>query len=258
MTLPGSCSSSHLASEALCEGGSNLTLLRVSSVGARVVELSPPFTFLPFFLEMGWKRFFRCIGGRYFDVPKHKENSMNTAETATMRSGRQTIYHPNSKGTGAALQLDMRLNEGDETRYDCFFINMARQKTIATREEGNRKPASFDWENKVAAKLDFSDICELLSVLEGVKDRPGDGKGLYHSTKGTNTLIDLCESDQRPGYSLSISKKNSEGENVFRAQILLTRAESLGLKHIFQTSLFFLTFHHDLNLRNDAAQSTVD
>ena len=171
---------------------------------------------------------------------------MNTSENTTRRFGRQTIYHPNGKGTGAALQLDMRLNHGDETRYDCFFLNMARQKTVAQRGDGDRTHATFDWENKVTVKLDFTDICELLTVLEGIKQRPGDGRGLYHSTGGTNTLIDLCKSEEKSGHSLSISKKDSQGESVFRAQILLTQAESLGLKHIFQTSLFFLTFHHNL------------
>lgn len=173
---------------------------------------------------------------------------MNTVETTTRRFGRQTIYHPNGKGTGAALQLDMRLNNGDEKRYDCFFLNMARQKTVAKRSEGDRAPATFDWENKVAVKLDFADICELLTVFKGRKQRPGDGRGLYHSTGSTNTLIDLCKSEEKSGYSLSISKKNSEGESAFRAQMLLTQAESLGLEHILQTSLFFLTFHHDLSL----------
>lgn len=177
---------------------------------------------------------------------EQQEGSMNTAETTTRRFGRQTIYHPNGKGTGAALQLDMRLNCGDETRYDCFFLNMARQKTVAKQGEGERAHATFDWDNKVTVKLDFTDISELLTVFKGLKQRPGDGRGLYHSAGGTNTLIDLCKSEEKPGYSLSISKKDSEGESIFRARILLTQAESLGLKHILQTSLFFLTFHHNL------------
>ena len=49
------------------------------------------------------------------------------------RTGRLMFYHPNSKGTGTALQLELRLNRGAEDRYDCFFLEMAQQKSTARR-----------------------------------------------------------------------------------------------------------------------------
>lgn len=158
-----------------------------------------------------------------------------------------TFYHPNGKGTGAAAELELRLNRGDETRYDCFFLEMAAQKTQAVLQGDARKPATFDWAAKVTVKLGFLDVCELLLVLEGRAASAGGARnGLYHESGATNTIISLKKNPEGAGFYLGVSRKDKQGGAVWRGSLLLTEAEAVGLRCVLQSGLFFLTFHRSL------------
>lgn len=174
---------------------------------------------------------------------------MSTETTASRdtrglrRQGKVVFYHPNAKGSGCALQLDIRLNTGEERRYDCFFLSMARQKSLASRTAGHEVPASFDWENRLTAKLGFLDVCEILTVLEGRRPSVGNGRGgLFHASGEGNTVIDFRRSDEPAGYSVGLSRKNRSEDPPVRMQILLGEAEAAGLRCILQQGLFFLSF----------------
>jgi hypothetical protein len=173
------------------------------------------------------------------------ETGTETQErTGNRRQGRLTYYHANGKGTGAVMQIDMRLNEGDERRYDCFFLTMARQKSVAAKVDGRDVPASFDWDGRVAVKLGFGDVCELLAVLEGRRDTAGQsGKGLYHASGDGSTIVEFSRQSDREAYGLAVSRKGSDGAQVFRGQMILSDAEAIGLRCVFQQGLFFLSFH---------------
>ncbi len=172
---------------------------------------------------------------------------MSANETATpmpmQRQSRLTFYHPSQKGGGAALRFDLRLNRGGEDRYNCFFLEMANQNGVGGQEGGRRRPASFDWENKVVVKLDFLDVSEFLAVLEGRRPQAGDGQnGMYHSSADASTLISFRKHNEREGYALSLSKKKKDGAQLFKGHILLSEAEATGLRCVFQTALFFFAF----------------
>ena len=164
------------------------------------------------------------------------------------RQGALNLYHPNSKGTGSAIQLELRMNRGDEERYNCFFLEMAQQKTPATGGREARVPATFDWATKATVKLDFLDVCELLSVLEGRAEQAGGQRnGIYHEAGANNTIIALKKSTGESGFYLGLSRKSKQGNQVFKGHILLSEAEALGLRCIFQAGLFFMTFNPSLN-----------
>ena len=153
------------------------------------------------------------------------------------------IYHPNGASTGAAVQLEPRVNRHEADRYNCFFLEMASQKTAASRSGGKPTPASFDWEHKLTVKLDFTDICEMLAVLEGRTERLGGAKsGLFHQNGQASTVISLQKAD-KGGYFLGLSKKNGETGPVVRVNITLSESEAIGLRSVFQAGLFFITFH---------------
>lgn len=174
----------------------------------------------------------------------------NTEEQTTAnkpRDQRLAFYHPNSAGNGAALQLEPRLNRRESDRYNCFFLDMAAQKTGASREGGQRTPATFDWENKLTVKLDFADLCELLLVLEGrVEKAGGQRDGLYHDNGKACTVISLSRNTEKGGYFLGLSRKDKQGGQVVRVHMALSEAEAIGLRCVFQASLFFITFHAHL------------
>ena len=156
---------------------------------------------------------------------------------------RLIFYHANPKGTGTAAQFELRLNRDGEDRYDCFFLEMAHQKTTAVPGDRQKGPATFDWAGKVTVKLDFMDISKFLTVLEGKCEQVGDGKGgIYHETNGANTLISLKRNVENGGFFLAVSKKARDGTQVFKGHILLSDVEALGLSCVFRTALFFMAF----------------
>lgn len=186
------------------------------------------------------------------DAQQATDATMNMAREEakgreTQRRGRLAFYHANSQGTGAAARLELRMNGRGEERYDCVFLEMARQKTLAAANQGQRTPATFDWENKVTVKLDFSDVCEILMILEGRRDRMGGARsGLYHQAAGASTIITLERNEKQTGFFLGISRKTHDGKQVFKGQMLLSDGEALGLRCVLQTSLFFMAFHRNL------------
>jgi hypothetical protein len=147
------------------------------------------------------------------------------------------------------MRLDLRLRETEEDRYDCFFLELAHQRPAdAARPSGG--PAAFDWEHKATVKLGFADVCALLAVLEGAQSAVGDqGNGLYHQTDDVSTLIAFRRTTERPGYFLGLSRKRNGGEHLFKGHILLSEAEGIGLRCLFQTGLFYMTFHANLQPR---------
>jgi hypothetical protein len=92
-------------------------------------------------------------------------------------------------------------------------------------------------------KLDFMDICELLSVLEGRVEKLGGSKsGLFHQNGQASTVISLQKAE-KGGYFLGLSKKSGEAGSVVRVNIVLSESEAIGLRSVFQAGLFFITFH---------------
>jgi len=172
-----------------------------------------------------------------------------TGGTNRAREQKLVIYHPNNAGTGAAVQLEPRFNRRESDRYNCFFLEMAAQKTAPGREEGHRVPATFDWERKLTVKLDFNDICEILAVLEGRAEKVGGARsGLFHDSGQASTVITFQRNTEKGGYLLGLSRKEKADAQAQAARVhmVLSEAEAIGLRCIFQHSLFYLTFHTHL------------
>jgi len=162
------------------------------------------------------------------------------------RDARLAFYHPNSAGAGAAVQVEPRVNRVGTERYNCFFLEMALQKSSSGQREGKKTPATFDWDHKLTVKLGFMDLCEMLLVLEGRSDKIGGVRnGLFHQNGASCTIITLQKAE-KGGYFLGLSKKSSESGPVVKISLLLNEAEALGLRCIFQSGLFFITFHAHL------------
>jgi len=165
---------------------------------------------------------------------------------APSRNGQLTFYHANNKGTGMAARFELKLDPLRGNGGSCFFLEMARQKTAPVRGEKRLVPATFDWQTKVTVKLGFMDLCEFLTVLEGRQEQAGGARnGLYHDTGAANTLISFKKGTEH-GYSMAVSRKDRDGNIVFRGHILLSEAEGIGLKSIFHSGIFHVAFHGSL------------
>lgn len=172
------------------------------------------------------------------------ENGKSDGRREKCYNGKIVFYHPNKKCNGAAARLELRLNRAGEEGYDCFFLEMARQKSLSNGK-GN---ATFDWGEKVTVKLGFLDVCEFLTVLEGrAKSVGGERNSLYHQNGSGNTLIGLSARDDGR-YLLGLSRKTKVNGEQKRLSISLSQVEATGLRHVLQTGLFFISFHSSLRI----------
>ncbi len=168
------------------------------------------------------------------------------------------FYHQNNRGTGVAMRLEPRVNRDDNDRYNCFFIEMAAQKSAARRDGGGIVPATFDWSTKITVKLNFMDIAEMLTVLEGRALRVGgERNGLFHANGAGNTLIAFQRNAEQGTYYFALSCKRGKDEAPQKLGITLSEAEATGLRCLFQTGLFFLTFSSLLRERPLPRSMTV-
>lgn len=165
-------------------------------------------------------------------------------ETPKTYSPRLVFYHPNAKGSGCAVQFDLRPATSD--REGCLFAAFAVQKSVAggARPDAPRQAATFAWGEKITVKLNFSDVCQLLMVLEGRVPSACDGKGLFHDAGETSTVIHLSRvAEPVPGFAFEVSKKRKNSADApQRARILFTEPESLGLARLFASLLLPLAF----------------
>ncbi len=160
-----------------------------------------------------------------------------------IREQKLAFYHPNAAGSGVALQFEPRVNRRESDRYNCFFFEMAAQKTLPERDGDKRVMPTFDWANKLTVKMDFADICEMLMVLEGRQERVGGQKnGIYHDSERANTVITFGKNPEKGGFAFGLSRKDKESGQLTRLNIGLSEAEATGLRAIIQTGLFFITF----------------
>ena len=135
---------------------------------------------------------------------------------------RATICHPNARGTGSAVRFEMHPARGRVP--GCLFVEMARQKSVAS--SGGMAPAfaTFDWANKIVVKMGVNDIAQMVMVFRGMQESIMDGKGLFHRSAKANAVIKFMHQvEPSPGYIFSVSCKQFEGERkdgffVFRPE----------------------------------------
>ena len=155
-----------------------------------------------------------------------------------------SFYHANGKGTGSAARFEAIPATGD--RDGVVFMTLAQQKSVATgsNEQGNRQHATFDWTNRVTVKLNFGDLCQMIPVLKGVSPSIAEGKGLYHDSRATTTIITLAfQTEPCRGHALEVSRRPKAGsEPATRIRILLNAAEAYGLGTVLEQTLGLLAF----------------
>ena len=155
-----------------------------------------------------------------------------------------SFYHANGKGTGSAVRFEAIPATGD--RDGVVFMTLAQQKSVATgsNEQGNRQHATFDWTNRVTVKLNFGDLCQMIPVLKGVSPSIAEGKGLYHDSRATTTIITLAfQTEPCRGHALEVSRRPKAGsEPATRIRILLNAAEAYGLGTVLEQTLGLLAF----------------
>lgn len=172
------------------------------------------------------------------------ENTTQTLKPAERREYRPTLalYHPNGKGTGGAIKMELHPAHDDVD--GSIMMTLANQKSVGSLVGGVRKAATFDWENRITVKLDFSDICKMLQVFRGECESIEDGKGLFHSAPMFTTKIVLRHTvEPRAGYSLEVYR-NCVDKSVpdTSARMFFSSAEAYGIAMSFESSIGIICF----------------
>lgn len=171
-------------------------------------------------------------------------NEMRNANGGAMREYRPNfaIYHPNGKGMGCALR--MNLHPAHDRRDGCIMLELANQRTIGDRRAATPTFPTFDWENRLAVKLGFSDLCKMLQVLRNENETLEEGKGLFHRSARYATRIVLRHlTEPIQGYSFEIYRNSANKSDADRsARIIFTPWEALGIALAIEDSIGVVCF----------------
>ena len=164
-----------------------------------------------------------------------------------------SFYHANPKGTGCAAQL--RLHPAHDYTDGCIMLKIANQMTIGNPMGPNPTYPTFDWENAMTVKLDFSDLCQMLQVFRGECESINGEKGLFHrSPLGMTHIVMRHLVEPVSGYALDIyrsSKKNAGADS--HAGILFKPAEALGVCEAITGALSVVAFGIPMLVPHDTA-----
>ena len=145
-----------------------------------------------------------------------------------------TMYHPNGKGTGSALRLELHPAHGQTD--GSIFAAIAPQKT----SEAEPYP-SMDWNKAISVKFDIIELAQILQVLRGYTESIADGKGLFHRTIKGNTVVKF-EHRIEPvcGYMLVIAHKPIGGDDVVLMCFYMTQTEALALSEVIANAMLYV------------------
>ena len=151
-----------------------------------------------------------------------------------------TVYHPNAKGTGSALSVE--LHPAHDEVEGSIFVKLMPQKTVGQYENGVSTLPTFDTDKAISVRLSAVEVARVLEVLRGYCESIDDGRGLFHRTATANTIVNFSHRvEPTTCYVLEISRRPNNGELV-RYNIFLTMPESIMLSEALNASMVYLAF----------------
>ena len=150
------------------------------------------------------------------------------------------FYKANAKGTGSAMKMELHPAHGDTA--GSIMMSLASQKTVGDYRGPNPIYPTYDWENPIVVKLDFTDLAKMLQVFRGECESIEDGRGLVHRSPKGLTYIRLEHLvEPIPGYRLAVEFHAGAG-SVEQRSIILAPYEALGLTAAIESSLGVICF----------------
>ena len=167
-----------------------------------------------------------------------------------------TFYHPNSKGSGAAVEL--KLHPAHDNVNGSIMLRIANQSAVGDRRTPAPTYARFDWENAICVKLDFNDLCKVLQVFRGECESIDGDRGLYHQTARAATKIQLRHLvEPVSGYSLEVYRNLREGGAGSHGHFIVTPAEAVGLCEAIAGSMSVVSFGIPMLVAHDTSAYTA-
>ncbi len=152
-----------------------------------------------------------------------------------------TFYHPNAKGTGGALQLE--LHPAHDDTDGSVWARVANQLTVGDPRGPSPAYPRFDWEGAVCVKLDFNDLTKMLQVFRGECETLEEGRGLCHrGVRGVAHIHLRRMTEPRPGYMLEVYRSGTPGSEDRSGRIFLRPNEALGFGLAIEGSMSVICF----------------
>ena len=150
------------------------------------------------------------------------------------------IYHPNAKGMGSALTLE--LHPAHDEVAGSIFATLTPQKTAGGYENGMRILPTFNHEAEIGVRLDANELAQMIEVLRGYKEKLNDGRGFFHRTTTANNCITFeHQIEPVPCYTFNVTRTEVNGETR-RIGITLSMSEAIVLNEAISQSLVYVAF----------------
>lgn len=154
-------------------------------------------------------------------------------------ANRTTIYHPNPKGTGMALALELCLAATPEVPGK-LKLEFARQ----VNPEGSIFPR-FDWANRRIIVLTPEEVEKVLEVFAGYKESLEDGKGIFVRTPTKSAALRMVHIvEPVPAYAFRLIVREGDGDAATEdvRDFNLTPTEAMMLYHALTAAMGKLVF----------------
>lgn len=146
------------------------------------------------------------------------------------------MYHPNARGTGSAMKLELAPAEGGID--GSISVTLAPQVSVGSSVTN----PGFDWTKSVSVNLNIFELARFIQVLRGMEESIEDGKGLFQRTTTANMVVKFEHHiEPVPGYLLDVFAKPYDGD-VKRVWFNLRKEEALALLILIEQSLSMLAF----------------
>lgn len=161
-----------------------------------------------------------------------------------MNTAKFTIYHPNGKGTGAALQLE--LHPATDSRDGYIDMAIAPQEAIGSAVDHTYPTFNWNKERVFRINLTFDMVCRMLQVMRGEYESINDGKGIFVKRNGAEIVFKFSHYvEPWYGYTITINEETHNGDATFWCRNIsfnLSSSEALGLACAMEQSLGVLCF----------------
>ena len=146
------------------------------------------------------------------------------------------MYHPNARGTGSAMKLELAPAKGEID--GSMSVTLAPQVSVGSSVTN----PGFDWTKSVSVKLTIFELARFIQVLRGMEESIEDGKGIFHRTTTENMVVKFVHRiEPVPGYLLDVSAKPYDGDTR-RVWFQFRQEEALALLMVIEQSLSMLAF----------------
>ncbi len=148
------------------------------------------------------------------------------------------IYRIKPTKDGAATKWQLSSKQEKYGKKYHLFIEGAKQTGIDENEN-----ASFEWKDKtkvVTMKLEFLDVGEILSVLNGIKNQAGTDKGIYHQNPKGSAALSLTKyvkDGVLMGYNIRLSRKWKDEKEALVIQHSISLAEGEVLRVLLNRAI---------------------